>query len=51
MAEQLKGITVALAGPRKAEDMARLVENMGEPRCNVPPREQPFWMMPHCVTG
>ncbi|MEK3880503.1 uroporphyrinogen-III synthase [Paenibacillus sp. FSL M7-0420] len=29
MAEQLKGITVALAGPRKAEDMAKLVENMG----------------------
>jgi uroporphyrinogen-III synthase len=29
MAEQLKGITVALAGPRKAEEMAKLVENMG----------------------
>lgn len=29
MAEQLKGITVALAGPRKAEDMAKLVQNMG----------------------
>ncbi|UQZ33931.1 uroporphyrinogen-III synthase [Paenibacillus sp. PK3_47] len=29
MAEQLKGLTVALAGPRKAEEMARLVTNMG----------------------
>ena len=29
MAEQLKGIRVALAGPRKSEEMARLVENMG----------------------
>lgn len=29
MAEQLKGIRVALAGPRKAEEMAKLVENMG----------------------
>ncbi|WP_340026247.1 uroporphyrinogen-III synthase [Paenibacillus sp. FSL K6-1096] len=29
MAEQLKGLTVALAGPRKAEEMAKLVENMG----------------------
>jgi uroporphyrinogen-III synthase len=29
MAEQLKGITVALAGPRKAEEMAKLVHNMG----------------------
>jgi len=29
MAEQLKGITVALAGPRKAEEMAKLVVNMG----------------------
>lgn len=29
MAEQLKGITVALAGPRKAEEMAKLVQNMG----------------------
>jgi uroporphyrinogen-III synthase len=29
MAEQLKGITVALAGPRKSEEMAKLVENMG----------------------
>lgn len=29
MAEQLQGITVALAGPRKAEEMAKLVQNMG----------------------
>ncbi|WP_150270225.1 uroporphyrinogen-III synthase [Paenibacillus tepidiphilus] len=29
MAEQLKGLTVALAGPRKAEEMAKLVQNMG----------------------
>ncbi|WP_410512688.1 uroporphyrinogen-III synthase [Paenibacillus sp. BR2-3] len=29
MAEQLKGIIVALAGPRKAEEMAKLVHNMG----------------------
>lgn len=29
MAEQLKGITVALAGPRKSEEMAKLVQNMG----------------------
>ena len=29
MAEQLKGITVALAGPRKSEEMAKLVHNMG----------------------
>mgnify|MGYP000471435846 CR=1 FL=1 len=29
MAEQLRGITVALAGPRKSEDMAKLVHNMG----------------------
>lgn len=29
MGEQLKGITVALAGPRKSEEMAKLVENMG----------------------
>lgn len=29
MAEQLKGFTVALAGPRKAEEMAKLVHNMG----------------------
>ncbi|WP_151733660.1 uroporphyrinogen-III synthase [Paenibacillus tengchongensis] len=29
MAEQLKGVTVALAGPRKAGEMAKLVENMG----------------------
>lgn len=29
MAEPLKGITVALAGPRKADDMAKLVQNMG----------------------
>lgn len=29
MAEALKGITVALAGPRKAEEMAKLVQNMG----------------------
>lgn len=30
MAEQLKGITVALAGPRKSEEMAKLVQNMGD---------------------
>ncbi|WP_042202422.1 uroporphyrinogen-III synthase [Paenibacillus camerounensis] len=29
MAEQLKGMTVALAGPRKSEEMAKLVANMG----------------------
>lgn len=29
MAEQLKGITIALAGPRKAEEMAKLIQNMG----------------------
>lgn len=29
MAKQLKGITVALAGPRKSEEMAKLVGNMG----------------------
>lgn len=29
MAEQLKGFTVALAGPRKSEEMAKLVQNMG----------------------
>lgn len=29
MAEQLKGFTVALAGPRKSEEMAKLVHNMG----------------------
>lgn len=29
MAEQLKGITVALAGPRKAEEMAMMVQKMG----------------------
>ncbi|KGE20316.1 uroporphyrinogen-III synthase [Paenibacillus wynnii] len=29
MAEQLKGIIVALAGPRKSEEMAKLVHNMG----------------------
>lgn len=30
MAEQLKGFTVALAGPRKSEEMAKLVQNMGD---------------------
>lgn len=37
MAEQLKGITVALAGPRKSEEMAKLVQNMGDgsrPACS-----------------
>jgi uroporphyrinogen-III synthase len=29
MAEQLKGLTVALAGARKAEEMTKLVQNMG----------------------
>lgn len=29
MAEQLKGMTIALAGPRKAEEMAAIVSNMG----------------------
>lgn len=29
MAEQLKGYTVALAGPRKSDEMAKLVQNMG----------------------
>lgn len=29
MAEQLKGFIVALAGPRKSEEMAKLVHNMG----------------------
>lgn len=33
MAEQLKGITVALAGPRKSEEMAKLVQNMGAAVC------------------
>lgn len=38
MAEQLKGITVALAGPRKSEEMAKLVQNMGGRRCIGLPR-------------
>ncbi|BCG61439.1 uroporphyrinogen-III synthase [Paenibacillus sp. URB8-2] len=29
MADQLKGVTVALAGPRKSEELAKLVSNMG----------------------
>ncbi|MFF2911739.1 uroporphyrinogen-III synthase [Paenibacillus sp. NPDC057934] len=29
MAEQLKGLTIALAGARKAEEMTKLVQNMG----------------------
>ncbi len=29
MAEQLKGLIIALAGPRKSEEMAKLVQNMG----------------------
>ncbi|ASA24587.1 uroporphyrinogen-III synthase [Paenibacillus donghaensis] len=29
MAEQLQGMTIALAGPRKSEEMAKLVHNMG----------------------
>ncbi|WP_025697289.1 uroporphyrinogen-III synthase, partial [Paenibacillus durus] len=29
MADQLTGITVALAGPRKSEELAKLVSNMG----------------------
>ncbi|NGM82216.1 uroporphyrinogen-III synthase [Paenibacillus sp. 7124] len=29
MADQLKGVTIALAGPRKSEELAKLISNMG----------------------
>lgn len=50
MAQRMAGKRVALAGPRKAEEMALLVVKMGVSQYSARPRVPFFWTISSCAT-
>lgn len=48
MARRLEGKRIALTGPRRAEELGKLVENLGEFRCTGRPKERFCWTTRIC---